>query len=629
MSKIKVMNESLSNKIAAGEVIENQASVVKELVENSIDAKATKVEITLVDSGFQLIQVIDNGYGISKEDIKTAFMPHATSKIYFDYDLFNISSLGFRGEALPSIASIAKVEASSKPKDEKIGYTFNVNDNVISEGYSNQGTSISVYNLFYNVPARLKHLQSQKSELSNIVSIISSFALLYPDIAFKLVNDNKILVNSNGNNDLLQVISGIYNLETAKNMEAISASNNDFKVSGFIANNKTTRSNKRGIHIFLNNRLIYNKEIEQAIIKGYGTYLMERRYPIVVLKIECDHQLIDVNVHPAKREVRISNHEDLEELLDRTIKDKFMIKQREFVSKPREKQHNLEFEYIAREDKSKQFSYPGGSSIQREDNEIREVSNIVKEKLDEVINEVENKVKVEEVVEQEVYKEVTSEALQVSEDVFIEEDKYIEETKSIEEVEYVPISFNVIGQFDATYILAQNENGLHIIDQHAAMERINYEDKLDHINKQGFTYQDLITPIVVNLTLPEKMKVMELKKHLEVIGLNFEEQANNDLILRQVPTWIDFKQANQIVQETIDAVLDIKNVRVKDIKKEDLILASCKMSLKANHILILEEQQSLIDKLVLTPNYDHCPHGRPIIITLSKYDVEKLFKRVV
>ena len=612
MNKIKIMPVDLANKIAAGEVIENQASVVKELVENSIDAKATKIEVMLLDSGFQLIQVVDNGQGMSKDDILLCFKPHATSKLTMQYDLFNIETLGFRGEALASIASIAKVRIAAND-GESNGYNLDVVEDNLSEGYATNGTKIAVYNLFYNVPARLKYLQSQKSELANIIDIMSRFALTYPDIAFSLTNDNKMLLNTIGNGNLLQVINSIYSLDITQNMEELTFENDDFKISGYIGNNKATRSNKRGVNVFINKRLVFNKELENAIIRGYDEYLMEKRYPVVVLNIECDYQLIDVNVHPAKLEVRISKLNELLALLEESIKDKFNIFKKEFITKPKFIQPSMEFTYVKRAENDSTINYPGKGSAKQ----ISENTGLF------------------EIEEPPLFK---PKKVELDEDVIADEPSKVEELEveleiidehSIVVESQTTINFAVIGQYDATYILAQSEKGLHLIDQHAAMERINYERILKKASEATFDYQDLTIPLVIPLTLSEKVKVLVLRKVLKEIGINVEEQANNDLIVRQVPLWVDLANANNYVQQTIDYVLELNDVRITDIKKESLIMASCKMSLKANHYLTSEEQQSLIDNLLQTNNYDHCPHGRPIIITFSPKDIEKMFKRIV
>lgn len=574
MSSIKIMDTDLANKIAAGEVIENQASVAKELIENSIDAQADNIEIILIDDGLQLIQVNDNGIGMSKEDLLLCFHPHASSKLLSKYDLFNIATLGFRGEALASINAVAKVEVATNDGKNN-GYHYMPLTDELNEGYANKGTKFIVNNLFYNVPARLKYLKSQKSELANIIDLISSFALAYPNIAFTLTNNNKIIFKTKGDNKILPIIAKIYTDEVAGNLIEVQAKNNDFKISGYISNNKVSRSNKKGINVFLNKRLIKNKSLEKAIINGYDQYLMEKRFPYVILDITCDYQLIDVNVHPSKKEVRISQIDSLEELIEDMIRRKLSIKQKEFVKQVvEEKQTEIEFVYQNK------------------------------------IEEKEQPVKIEDIP-------------------YIKEEVIQEEYQVKEEIKETNISFKALAQFASSYIIAQSHHGLHLIDQHAAMERINYEKKLKLFKQQEFTYQTLLIPMVIDLTLAEKTKLLTYEQKLASMGLRFEYLANNDLIIREIPSWISYEKANESIQQVIDYLLAQNKINPLTINDEALISASCKMSLKANHYLSLLEQQNLINQLILTENYDHCPHGRPIIITLSLGDIERMFKRII
>lgn len=592
MDRIKVISEDLASKIAAGEVIENQASIVKELVENSIDAKATKIEISLIDAGFQLIQVIDNGIGMSKNDLLISTYPHATSKISESYDLFNISSLGFRGEALASITSIARLIISSNDSNSD-GYVYQVNEYKLKEGYANKGTKVEVYNLFYNVPARFKYLKSQTSELANIIDFVSKVALSNPNIAFSLSNDDKLLLKTNGNNDIIEIISKIYSLDIANNMEEISFGNNDFKVHGYISNKHVTRSNKNAITISINNRIINNKELVNAIINSYATYLMERRYPIVMLNIEMDYQLIDVNIHPAKLEVKVSKILDLISLIEDSIRNHFLIKQQEFIKKiNNDKQEELDFVY-------------------------KNISNVEYNHIsEEVIND-----------EKIIYSE--KESKNKSTNLTNDNDAINHNLESKPLISTSKISFNVIGQYNASYILASNEKGLHLIDQHAAMERINYEKIKQSTLERNYDYYDLISPIVLELNLASKTKILSFFDDFKALGLELEQLSNNDLIIRRIPNWIELNRAKEYIDNIVNMIFSLDRIDINKVKKDDLILASCKMSLKANTYLSLSEQQTLLNELVLYNDYDHCPHGRPIIISFTLKDIEKLFKRIV
>ncbi len=621
MDKIKVISDDLASKIAAGEVIENQASIVKELVENSIDAKANKIEITLIDSGFQLIQVMDNGVGMSKNDLLLATYPHATSKISESYDLFNIASLGFRGEALASIVSVARVIISTNDGTNN-GHIYDINDYRLKEGYPNQGTKVEVYNLFYNVPARFKHLKSQTSELANIIDFISKAALAYPEISFTLINDNKELLKTNGNNNILEIISKVYSLDIAANMEEISFQNNDFKVSGYISNKYATKANKKAINVFINKRLVYNKEIIKAILDGYGTYLMEHRYPIVVLNIEMDYQLVDVNIHPAKLEVKVSKILDLCRLLEDAIRKHFQIKQKTFIQKETVNQKQMDFVY---QHSNNNINYPSGVNKTSQSHEILITNQSITNDRSLDNNENEEIVSIEENKKDFVYQSPTNETIKEKLSDTIKENAVRESY----DIKMQMIKFNVIGQYNGSYILASNEKGLHLIDQHAAMERINYEKIKEATLSEDYQYQELLTPIVLELSLAQKTKILTFIDVFKSLGLELEQLANNDLIIRRVPTWIELDQANLYLENITNKIFSLDRIDINKIKKDDLIQASCKMSLKANTYLSLDEQQALIDELVLYPDYDHCPHGRPIIISFTLYEIEKMFKRII
>lgn len=598
MNKIKVMPTSLANKIAAGEVIENLASVIKELVENSIDAQARKIDINLIDSGMQLMQVVDNGIGMSKDDLALAIQEHASSKLVNEYDLFNIWTLGFRGEALASINAVSHLQIAS---NDGTGDGYVLANQQLTKGYASQGAKVVVNNIFYNVPARLKHLKSQNTELSNIVEIVHKLALGYPQIAFSLTNDEKTLLKTNGRGDMLAVIHEVYGLDIAKNMEPIVFANNDFKVSGYLSNNQVTKGNKKAINIYVNNRLINNSELASSIIEGYDDYLMERRFPIVVLNISCDSQLIDVNVHPAKREVRLSNQKDLISLITHGIKEHFRIKVAK--SKVFEKQPSQET-----------LTFEGYQPTQVSPARIAEPS-LVKQTY-----------QAESQKDYESFKEEMALAPMV--ETIIDTATSTTENAIVKVPEHY-LELDVIGQFSATYIIAQSQKGLHLIDQHAAMERINYEQMIQAFEEAQVNKQELLVPVVMHLTLEEKMKLAEHKSMLNQLNLHYEEQANHDVLFRSIPMWIKSQQVQEVIENIINYLIDNKAVSKTSINKEQIILAACKTSLKANHVLTLPQQKHLVDCLMKTSNYDRCPHGRPIILTYTPYEIDKMFKRIV
>ncbi|MDR1781878.1 MAG: DNA mismatch repair endonuclease MutL [Bacilli bacterium] len=585
MNKIKILEESIVSKIAAGEVIESPTSVIKELVENSIDAHASKIDITIINNGLQLIQVVDNGIGMSKEDLLLCTKVHATSKINNQYDLNHINTLGFRGEALASITNVAMVKIATN-NDNK-GYFYNVNDDLLSEGYQNKGTKISVNNLFYNVPARFKFLSSNNRIYSSIVELIYSFSLMYPNIAFSLTNDGKNILTTSGNNNIIEILNAIYGLDIAENMNYFKTNNDDFMIDGYYSNKDITRSNKRAIYLFINKRLIQDNNIVQAIIDGYDTLLMERRFPIVILNITCDNQLVDVNVHPAKKEVRLDKKNELCNLITNTLKDKLSIRPTLFNKAiDNNKINNMQFNFNSNDIESKNY--------QNNNTNNKIISEVVTEDYSNTLKD----------------NDINNESNNIKEDT---NRNYL---------------FDVIGQFACTYILISNEKGLQMIDQHAAMERINYENIKNNFNKE-LTYYDLIVPIIINLSFSESIKIMEFKDYLIDLGLNFEVQANNDLLIRSIPSWIEEDKAQEVIENIVSKLLEYKKIIPFDIVKDDLILASCKMSLKANTKLSNLEMTNLVNRLLNCSNNDHCPHGRPIFLTLTLNDIEKMFKRIV
>ncbi|MDR3215240.1 MAG: DNA mismatch repair endonuclease MutL, partial [Bacilli bacterium] len=462
MGYIKLLDEQIISQIAAGEVIESVYSVIKELVENSIDAQATKIDISIIDNGLQLIQVVDNGKGMNKEDLLLCTKVHATSKISNQYDIFKIRTLGFRGEALASITSVSKTIISSNDGTND-GYEYDVFNNKLSIGYANKGCMVSAYNLFYNVPARYKFLCSSKRIYADIIDLIQSFALAFPQIAFNLRCDQNDVINSNGNGDMIAIINSIYGFEVASNMVEFSNDNSDFKINGYLSNKEVTRSNKNGIMIFINNRLIYDKQLRQSIIDGYYTLLMERRFPIVIIKITCDFQLIDVNVHPAKKEVRINKKEELQLMIKETITNKLKLRKPIFNNKVNIVNETLPFD-----------DQPSCDNPLIKDHKIN-YPNHRNESLDHIIED-ENK-------------EITLNKLSSSleSDKPLDSDYHHEEKPSLNKV-----FLDVIGQFALSYIIACDEEGLCLIDQHAAMERINYERLKEDFNNNDFELNDLL-----------------------------------------------------------------------------------------------------------------------------------------
>jgi len=582
MNKIKVMDEILANKIAAGEVIEKCVSIVKELVENSIDAKSTKIKIDLLNSGVSEIKVTDDGVGMDKEDALLAFQRHATSKLLTEEDLFKISSLGFRGEALPSISSVSEVSLKTS--------TGNVGTHIVIKGGklitneqsdARRGTEITVRKLFYNTPARLKHLSSLYTELAHITDFINKIALSYPDISFTLTNDSKVILNTDGRGNLLKVINSIYGIEVTKKMIEINNTDDEYVISGYISMPEVTKSNRNHMITIVNGRVVKNQEINKTINESYHTYKPEDRYPIVIIKIDVDTTLTDVNIHPTKQDIKFSKIDELKELISETISD--ALESIRLIPKIENKEEDIP------------------------------VLNTVK-----VVEEVKEEID----IEKPTYEEVTLDLEVVKEDTrdYKEELRY--------DKPKVPMMYPV-GLVRGTYIICQNEDGMYLIDQHAANERVNYEYYYYALNNN----EDMINMLIpINIELPTNEYII-IKENLDLLRelhFNIEEFGVNSFIIRSHPTWLPTGYEEAAIRKIIDLiVLKEKNFDRQKFNDRIAMTVSCKLSIKANDNISLSEMETLINRLRSCNNPYTCPHGRPTIIFYSNYELEKLFKRAM
>ena len=601
MAKINILNEHLINLIAAGEVIERISSVVKELVENSIDAESTNISISLVDSGLKEICVIDNGIGMDEVEMHKAILPHATSKINDESDLFNIKTLGFRGEALASIVAVSNMKIKSSTGDKK-GFMMGLKGGAItSEAYIGhaKGTEIQVRDLFYNTPARLQNLKSIQAELSYVTDFVTKIALANPHIAFKLTNNDQKIFQSFGNGNRLEVINQIYDVNVCKNMITIANSNNLFKISGLISNISVTRSSRNNMTIIVNGRVVRNNNITNAIIEGYKTLLTVGRYPICVIEIDVDYSLVDVNVHPTKAEVRFSEEAQLLELIKETISSS-LLRSNLIVNKDKEDINDDPFD-----------------SIVFDDEEEEEKEDDIFEKKETVFEEVKP---VEIIPEKKVEKEEIK-PVQTSFNFINKEIKDDTEVEKITELHFV-------GQLFGTYILAQNDDFFYMIDQHAANERINYEKIIKDLKNEKIVKYDLLIPIKLSFTQSEAILINEKKETINSLGIDFEEFGGTSFIVRSVPLWVNQSIASDYIEDVFMQV-----IREKKSTKEEFLdnLAkslACKRSIKGNEFIGKTQIDFLLEDLVKCSNPYTCPHGRPIIIKYSKYQIEKWFKRV-
>ena len=594
MSKIKVMDEVLANKIAAGEVVEKTMNVVKELIENSIDAKSSEITIKLIDSGVKEIEVSDNGIGMDREDAVMAFSRHATSKLKNLDDLFYIESLGFRGEALPSIASVSNVCLKTSNGETGTLVTLEGGENIkVSSCDLQEGTTITVSDLFYNTPVRLKYLKNLYVELSNIVEYVDKMALSYPDIKFCLINNDKVLLRTDGSGDLLKVIYQIYGADVTKKMISISGENDDYYISGFISYPEVTKSNRNGITTLVNGRVIKNNELNKIIIDSYHTYIPKDKFPIVVLNIDVDPILIDINIHPTKMDIKFSKMDTLKELVT------------DLVTK-----------------KLKQLSLIPNAAV-RDVSSITEVSKQIKNSNDDVsYNSV-------------LGDKTSYEEIKLDFEVNAREERYNEtkENKNTEEVEEVPVEkeyrikkMEPRGIVYSTYIIAENEDGMYIIDQHAAAERINYEKVLAALKKK-IVIVDLLIPVKIELSASEALIIKENFSLLEEYGFKTEEFGINTIIVRSHPSWIMDDVAEECIRKVIDIIITRESFDFDLFVWRMAATMACRMSIKANDYISYDDQMFLLDSLRKCDNPFTCPHGRPTIITYTKYDLEKLFKR--
>ena len=645
MGKIKELETSLANKIAAGEVVERPSSVVKELLENAIDAQATEINIEVEQSGVSSIRVVDNGTGIAQEDLGLVFHRHATSKIVADNDLFHIRTLGFRGEALASISSVAKVTLKTCTDNEN-GHEIYAEDGKIihqKPAKAKKGTDIQVDSLFYNTPARLKYIKSLYTELGKITDIVNRMAMSHPEIRISLVSDGKKLLSTNGSGRTNEVMAEIYGMKVAKDLVHISGDTSDYHLEGFVAKPEHSRSNKHYISIFINGRYIKNFVLNKAILEGYHTLLTIGRFPICYINIQMDPILVDVNVHPTKLEVRLSKEDQLYDLIVTKIreafKDKILIPQNDLNHAPKKnkvletfEQQKINFEkqqsqigetsapYVHdQKDKNHDVESHKNNldSTSSTNNESTEVSNELHNHIDDSYLQSQKEVLFD--MEQNTSNEY---------EILNQQSNDIKGTVSQTPHRRVPY-MEIVGQVHGTYIIAQNENGMFMIDQHAAQERIKYEYFREKIGEVTNEVQNLLIPLTFHFSKDEQMIIDQYKDELDKVGVHLEHFGGHDYIVNSYPVWFPKEEAEEVIKDMIELVLKHKSVDVKKIREDAAIMMSCKKSIKANHYLKNNEMADLIDQLREAEDPFTCPHGRPIIINFSNYELEKLFKRVM
>lgn len=621
MGEIVRLDDQLSNKIAAGEVVERPASIVKELAENAVDAGSSRIEIDVEEGGLSKIKVIDDGSGIGKEDCALAFHRHATSKIKNERDLFHIRSLGFRGEALPSIASVCHLEIKTGTGKGPGTHLVLEGGTVIEEklSASRRGTEVVVTKLFFNTPARLKHLKTVHTELGNITDAVYRMALAHPDVSFKLTHNGKKTFRTNGNGDLRQVIAAIYGMNTAKKMVSVRGESLDFSVSGWVAKPEVTRASRQHMMIFMNGRYIRNYAVTRAVLGAYHTLLPIRRYPIAVIRIDMDPTLIDVNVHPSKLEARLSKEKELCRLVEKTVKDALRtLRLIPEVTVPKQRSRSSEQQQFRfdRQPKPADFSATTSPKEPRSQNHPAEEPLSVREQPASPGYHT----------GPEEQPTASSEVKPDSGETAGEPDGH--EPDEPDKEPRVPPLYP-IGQVQGTYILAQNEEGLYIIDQHAAQERIKYEYYREKVGRVPQEVQELLVPLTFEFSNAEAAVIEEHIDQLEKVGVFLEPFGQGTFIVRSHPQWFPKGFEKETVEDIVFQVIEDEKADVAKLREDAAILMSCKRSIKANHRLRNDEMVALLERLRETKDPFTCPHGRPIIIHFTIYDMEKMFKRVM
>ncbi len=716
MAEIKMLDQRTINQIAAGEVIERPSSVVKELVENAMDAKATMITIEIKEGGIDFIRITDNGFGIDKEQVETAFLPHATSKIRSIEDLLDVASLGFRGEALASIASVAKVELITKTDRSMTGVRYQIEGGkeiAKEEIGCPVGTTFVIKHLFYNTPARRKFLKSKNSEAGYIEQLLYHLALSHPNIAFKLIVNNKNKLNTNGNGSLKDVIYQIYGRETASNLIAIKAENSFMKIEGFIGKPVLSRGNRQAETYFINKRYIKSKLMSKAIEEAYKSFTMVHKYPFTVLHIEIKPELLDVNVHPAKMEVRMKREEEVYSFIYTTLRE--ALNRREMI--PDISLSGKKKEKLRQEEKIEPFEVKRGGygspytkpkMLRESDNffekprnmtkaeqkekikqELKTLEEVLKpreskkegesqkeqlEKLDIILqnniefeNDRENSdmsiekktqmdVRGSDAIAKRAYKISKSEAEDAKEEEKdskqqinlkereqysnnLSEERNIIEEKNEEKPEQLSFfseeekkeqkkKYKIIGSLFDTYWLLEGENKLFMLDQHAAHEKVMFEKLMEQKKEQKIYEQQLNPPIVVSLTINEQEMIQKYEEQFQKLGFTIEEFGSNEYCIRTVPANLYGLGEREVLIEMIDQLCEDGILLEPDKIFYKIATMACKAAVKGNQRLSLAEAQALVEQLMSLENPYTCPHGRPVFISMSKTEIEKMFKRI-
>lgn len=662
MGRIEVLSQNTINQIAAGEVIERPASVVKELVENAIDAKASAVTVEIKEGGIDFIRVTDNGSGIEKEDVKTAFLCHATSKIRTTDDLLSIGSLGFRGEALASIVSISKTELITKTAEPMTGVRYVIEggeEKSMEEVGCPEGTTFIVRNLFYNTPARRKFLKSKMTEASYISTMMERIALSHPEVSIKLIHQNKAVISTSGSGRLKDVIYQIYGKDIANNLIPVEVKTANFTIGGFVGKPVISRGNRALENYFVNGRYIKNNIITKAIEDSYKTWQMVHKYPFTALNLQIEPDLLDVNVHPTKMEVRFKNGEELFSAFFEGIRealsshqhvrkvtlDKRMPQIQEHAkpvargAEPFEKSRMPLRKTPMREVKpmeemlKEESRYEVDRIFQRQEISKTEDTEVKNRKLEIAVAEMKKEFETSQApVEPAKKSEISRTAIerekeaknlqeeQVMQLSFLEEDIHTADTKE---------DTRIIGQLFDTYWMLQKGQELLIMDQHAAHEKVLYEKLLKSYREQTIYKQQLMPPVILNLTLKELDFVKNCEKLFQELGFTLEEFGTDAYCLRTIPSNLFGMDAQVFFRELLDSMEEEVKKTDMEMVLDKIATMACKAAIKANQKMTMNEARELLKECEKLENPYTCPHGRPILISISKREIEKKFKRIV
>lgn len=611
MAIIRQLDDHLANKIAAGEIVERPVNVVKELVENSIDAGSTKISILINDGGKLGITIIDDGKGMDKADAMMCFSRHATSKIRDDHDLYCITTLGFRGEAMPSIASISEMtlQTCNGTASTKVVYQFGKCVEVSSCDLS-IGTTIVVDKLFQNVPARLKFLKSVQTEFASIQAFIEKISLSYPNISFILDHDGKPVYRTSGNGNIPEIMARLYGVELAKNLIPVHVASDDFTITGYTSKIGHTRASKKDMMIMVNQRVIKNQIAADAIFQAYRKYLDEKRFPIALLNIEVDPYLVDVNVHPTKLEVRFSKEPQLRELVYKGISEALgVIDQTYEIKAPQPVIEQTTMSFVQKpvvEQPKVKYQVPIDDGVVAPNKPLDTNAKIqaLRQSVTEIV--IQPPVLEEEVIET------------------FEREERVVETVRPRKVDVLQVQ----GQVHGTYIICSDNEAMYLVDQHAAQERIFYEYYSKQFTKMDMRFTSLLVPIILKYPLSEVLLIKEHCSLFETVGV-FLEHHDQGFLINKIPIWMNNIDETIFIEDMIEQVMNYNILDVVALQEKAIATLSCKASIKANSYQSLQAMQGLIDKLMLCDTPYVCPHGRPTTIRYTSYELEKLFKRVV